>query len=732
MIAGPPYLLPAGVEEGDVRQACSPAAFVRADAWQRAGHVQRPVAGHQGLGASVLGTWRRVDQVYVHAPAGRLTSVCTCGQPSLCAHGAALLLQWLRQPESVASGTPRSPVAPNGGPTEAPPTDRLTAWLDAGPLPLDDLATLLSVWTMAELREIARRRGVRSSNKTKVDLVAQLAADLSTPDNIEAALAGLSADELLTLQIVELLGPYLAARPTVAAAFHWFGGRGAEPPLASLTGLVLLGAVVDPTAGINGYAVIGAVAKRLPPLEGLARPAVGEVTDSVEPGLDMLQALLTLVHEAGSRMIAPREQEQITEHYPAPPDFWRLVSVDQASPPQARAHASFGGQARVVPYPPMLTRAERGHLAHEMGRTLDFVTLALHIAMTLGIVTTSDRLVGDLGALLRFLRLSSSQRSRVLLATLGAPQYLVELRRLFAENAPLQLQVRLGYAGRNTPLLGQAAHLRTLLQRALGKLPVGVWFDYRSFVDGLRGWGPWQSPLISFAPPHASAHSFWWITDEQETALDLSTPENWDRVYGRFIDLAFVNSLTGIGLIDITVGPDGPQAFRVRAQGDADPAFRPLRVDPALNVDVSAGASDSAVYDLLLRGGELTEVSPQGLRYRLTAERVRTLFEQGFDSQRLITFLADHSAQPLPEAARATIARWWSSFGQIRLYDTVTLLELADDYLLPELLQTTRLASAIIATLSPRLVAVDSKAVSGLMAEFTRAGHPPGVIDGRG
>jgi hypothetical protein len=67
----------------------------------------------------------------------------------------------------------------------------------------------------------------------------------------------------------------------------------------------------------------------------------------------------------------------------------------------------------------------------------------------------------------------------------------------------------------------------------------------------------------------------------------------------------------------------------------------------------------------------------------------------------------------------------------VRLYDDLTLIELADDYLLPELLRVTSLPAAMIHTLSPRLIAVDPQAVDRLVAELTRAGHPPGVFEGR-
>ena len=94
-------LLPA-LDEAEVRHLCGPASYARATALQAAGHVVRPQMNNLALtlSADVRGTWRRIDHVQVEADKSQFVATCSCGIPGLCGHAGALLLQWLRAPDS--------------------------------------------------------------------------------------------------------------------------------------------------------------------------------------------------------------------------------------------------------------------------------------------------------------------------------------------------------------------------------------------------------------------------------------------------------------------------------------------------------------------------------------------------------------------------------------------------------------------------------------------------------
>jgi hypothetical protein len=146
-------------------------------------------------------------------------------------------------------------------------------------------------------------------------------------------------------------------------------------------------------------------------------------------------------------------------------------------------------------------------------------------------------------------------------------------------------------------------------------------------------------------------------------------------------------------------------------------------------VTVPSGSSDGVDRTLLARVGQMIEASPHGLRYQLLPARLQYAFDDGLQGPDLIEALAIQSGGKLPADVRSTLERWWNDYGSVRLYDELTLIELSDDILLRELLATTSLDRALIHSFSSRLIAVDPSMVDALMAELTRQGHTPRVIE---
>lgn len=722
-------------EEADVRRLGGDAAFARADAWQREGHVQQPVASMGALNAEVKGTWQRLDVAQVTAAGDKLTSQCSCEQGTLCVHAATLLLHWLRRPEAFLQGNlPAAPQRPALDMVDLGGEEDDEAAETAVKSPANDLASLLDLFSMTELRDVARRRNVRPTARTKVDLVRQLAEALSPAGSVDAALAQLSRDELLVLQIIDLLGPDLTTSADVSAAFRALGGSAPIVPVAGLLDLALIGVVEYPGMPATTFAVPMAVTQRLGSFTAPTRPVVSATGESTAAkGLDLLQALHVLVHEAQSRPLPPRSPAPRSAADPRiVPPFWSIVSPPGVEP-AAATYRSYQ-HARLTPITPMLVPDEREDLARQMGRSPAFVTLALHVALTLEIIDTTDRLTAAPARLQALCELSPAVRQQVYMATLTAPQYLGELRRLVGEDSALEMHCRLGYFGQTSPLLDQAAQLRHLLLRTVSKLPPNVWFDYAGFRELLRIWAPFQAAPLSFSQVGGGTHPLWWISDhaQPEQPLDLTTPSGWQQLYGQFVDEVFSGVMVWIGLIELEIGPDGPRAFRVRSvEGEGDLGAGPIQLADDLTIQIPAGLSDARVYTILALGGELTQVAPEGLRYRLTPERVRILFDTGVGGPLLMQSLKDWTGQALPRSMRTAINRWWASYGRVRLYDDLTLIELADDYLLPELLRSTSLAAVIIHTFSPRLIAVEAQAVESIITELSRAGHPPSIAEGR-
>jgi hypothetical protein len=244
----------------------------------------------------------------------------------------------------------------------------------------------------------------------------------------------------------------------------------------------------------------------------------------------------------------------------------------------------------------------------------------------------------------------------------------------------------------------------------------------------------------------------WWFTDSKrgDAKLQLDKREDWQRVWKPLVTALLTGPMHWLGLTEVAMRGDELVAFRVRLSAAAlngrevetpTPAGEgALSRDGLLTVEmdrrtglpvvtVPSGSSDGVDRTLLARVGQMIEASPHGLRYQLLPARLQYAFDDGLQGPDLIEALAIQSGGKLPADVRSTLERWWNDYGSVRLYDELTLIELSDDILLRELLATTSLDRALIHSFSSRLIAVDPSMVDALMAELTRQGHTPRVIE---
>lgn len=197
--------------------------------------------------------------------------------------------------------------------------------------------------------------------------------------------------------------------------------------------------------------------------------------------------------------------------------------------------------------------------------------------------------------------------------------------------------------------------------------------------------------------------------------------------------------LTWLGFVDL-LAPDGnPRLLRVRPEAGALVGRVVVMAAPShegklvlgddLSVLVPPEAADLDVHGLLSRAGRLVGAGKQGLRYQLTSAGVQAVFDSGMSGPELAGFLADRAGGALPAGFRDELDRLWHRFGTVRLYDQVTVIELSDDILLTELRAATSLDEAIVATFSPRLVAIDGTRTDEVIAMLAERGYAPRVIE---
>ncbi len=760
--------------EEDIRRLCGPSAFKQGDAWQRAGHVQNAALLSNGISGEVVGTWRRVDTVRATAAGSQIRTECSCQAGEFCRHAAALLLQWLRSPTSFGPGVRAEDLI-----------DHEDEDLPAGNETLngvDEFAQLLTQDTMAHLRQVARARDIKVTARNKAELIEQLGVLLNSPNSIESALTGLDTDARLALAAIDLTNIFgQGSRQAIGTAYRELGGDGKmtlDAPAAAdrLVDLALVMPGDRYAHPPHHYIVPAAVETALAAnmraehtLDRLLRPvdlqqfrsgqADGsrdgtEITRSVYSPFTLIELFQVVVHALVAGAVdrqPPDIPPQETAHIPY---GWRIDPEQHVtdSPANPRGPRNPQSLRRIIPLPPPIAQPGLEHLIALTGVSTGMLDFAIHLMLAMGIVTITvagnEYRVQARDDLLHLLvTFPPAQRLVVLADTYLALSDTADLRLIVGSEGQLQLLYRPSYYASMEQFQPRGGAVRRLVTRLLTWLSDGTaesprWYDAASLVDLL-----WRlSPSILGHP--APQFSEWWFAtgEEPEPHLDLTVRNQWQLVMQPLITAILTGPLTWLGIVETVAGRGNSLAFRVlpavrafngeeveAAIGPPTPApplqFAFDREDGTVTVTVPAGSPDPAVHTVLRTIGDLQQVSSAGLRYRMSAERLQAVFEDGFTGHDIINTLANCAGGVLPDAVRQTIDDWWKAYGTIRLYDDVTLIELGDDVLLRELRATTSLERTLVHVFSPRLIAVEGAMAEDLLAEIKRLGHTPRLVE---
>lgn len=723
-------------DESEVRRLCGEGAFAHADLLQRAGHVLDPVVWGSELRAAVRGHWHRVDRVAVSLRPSGYTSTCSCGSAGLCRHAGALLLHWIRERASFTEADRSSAVSERDQaaqplmPRQESPSEEYARFLDRDTLP--------------HLREMARRRQFKGKGRSREELSAQLAALLATPEAVDQGLAMLSEEgrrALDAVHIASFAGP--ATKAQVQAAYRAMGGDG-EVSIEALLDLGLVVSELAPTRSGMLYLVPRAVEVRLPTIGDLIRaiapgvpitPALGA---GVAPrsrlgALELLQAVGQEIGRGGVHRWQPSPVDGLVARFC--PTGWRIDPGVGAGMTDARDLIRLRPEARLLPGLPILSDEDTDRLAARTGQTPAAVDFAVQLLADLGIVVGVGSLTLQPERMRELLDLPASARLALLARQWLAMERWTELDAVLGRGGPLQMNLRLSGYGGYPYLSPDMLRARRLVARLVGRMAPDVWCGVPSLLALLAR----LEPKLLDPGARFFARDEFSISERSgaERARPGGGPVPHDRLREELVLALLEGPLTWLGLVDVAFQGRTP-VFRVLPEAGVLTG-RPVPERPAteraslavsrdLTVAVAAGSADTEIHRLLAGAGELIDASPEGRRYRLTLERTRELFDAGTTGPELIRALSERAGGDLPAEARATLERWWTSYGEVRMYDDLTLIELADDYLLPELLATTSLRSSLIHTLSPRLIAVESRAAEQLIAEMVRIGHMPRVV----
>jgi hypothetical protein len=243
----------------------------------------------------------------------------------------------------------------------------------------------------------------------------------------------------------------------------------------------------------------------------------------------------------------------------------------------------------------------------------------------------------------------------------------------------------------------------------------------------------------------------WWFESTRTRRQFGTTYDDWQASYGRYVVATIAGPLAWLGAVSLGYVDGELAAFRLTPAGAF--ALGRRQAPPGMSLsDEREGQSQPAyafgkdmtlslvpyrasreLHDLLHTVGELQRMTPEQFVYRITPEGVHEWVESYVHhtdekpevALEILIATLDSLGQPIPDAWRKQLDQWRQNYGQLHVYEGLTVIELADDYALRELLASTSLREHLVYQFSPRLVAIQANAVDTLVEEMEKRGYTP-------
>jgi hypothetical protein len=273
--------------------------------------------------------------------------------------------------------------------------------------------------------------------------------------------------------------------------------------------------------------------------------------------------------------------------------------------------------------------------------------------------------------------------------------------------------------------------LRRYVARALRGVPAGEWID----------WDDLQRRLFAFFPECAwtfATRVEWWFALHGGARIQIGREEEWRNSIGKIIERILMESLVWFGALEIKLQDGAMTAFRVTPLGQAlikDTAELPAASTPSERTIEPIDWADRFTLrvppapDRAAFIGAIRQAADRGdapFTYTFTPASIERALQNGVSMddigaqfKQMKVNLPRHISDQFKLIARR--------FGRIRVYQSLTVLELADDFAARELAASTSLMQKVIYQLSPRAFVLPDDAVDALIEEMQAKGYTPRV-----
>jgi hypothetical protein len=708
-------------------------------------------------------------------------STCACNSNSklLCSHAAALLYHWLAHPSIFTVATVTAAVTEVSTSSEAkersitvtqPPKQLRIAntvntgkptTMQSGPVPVGDLLSMLNQMSLSDLRAIAREYEIAPNGLGRQQLAEAVQEALQQPEAVRRVATTLEKAQRQLLAALVLAGGAMSDDDLRGLYERFSLGQPAQYQsilLALQTKGLLVRASLNSTlaqrSGLSGALLdVGwyvplevRTALRVMVPVTLFRAEASEEKPRLQSGTPLgLLADLLLV----ARVLEGYRLEQ--------QDEWleRKVSVRMTDMPAARLPGSSDGSA---PIPPPLDTPSSTMLAvlqSTLERSPSFLRFAVRLLRLADILHQDDsgkpylRVLPDAAQLL--LGPTSMEAARDLFELWLTQSSYEELFELQEEGVRLRCRA----TSLNIPLIRpgeldiENREARQLVVTLLSQAPLDQWISFPAFARFLYRLNPLylQKRQRHFSTPH------WWLELDEGRPLRPLSLADWSRAEAHYLARLLRGPLRWWGICDLAHAADGrllafrltpfanwllhgnvpvPQPAALNYQNLANS----LEVVDSEEVLITSSVQAWPALTVLEQFAEARGVQKGRLRYHLTPKAVGEALSRGKQASHLLEIL--HLLAEQQETRDGTagdetplsqmlvhLERWIASYGRVRLYTGVTLLETADTLVMRELAATTSLQEQIVQTVHPTLLILKKAGAERMIEDLKRRGQSP-------
>jgi hypothetical protein len=720
---------------------------------------------------------RYVVKVEIHGR-NAWDATCTCNISSdtlyICPHAAALLYQWLAHPMNFVSPSSNSdlsetrslsqqqsgPLDGNQGKNIEPESApiHLTRQVEhenmlSGPVPLGNLSEMLIQLGLSELRGIAREYDITKTGLNKQQLVKAILEVLKQPEAVRRVVGRLEKQQRQLLAALTLAGGAVTDDELRGLVERFSLGypNQLQGMLSALCSRCLLLRTSFNTSLQQRIGLVGSllevgwyvpaevraalhVTVPITPFEvraGNDRETEALKIERAKP-YGLLEDLLLVARALDGYQLGKEGEES----------DYSSSRGDPRGRPGGLLSVSTNRQLAIPPPEDMPSASLLASLQAAVPRPSPFLRFAVRLLRMVDILYQDDTEMPCLRVLPNVARLLLGPARREVARDLfkrwlTQPGY-AELFDLQEEG--LRLRCRTGPLGRPALRTGELetenSEARQILVALLAKVPLNQWISFSAFARFVYRLNPTflQRRQSIFSSPA------WWLEQEEGEPLHPTQLNDWMRVEGRYVARLLRDPLHWWGLSDLILSNTGHlQAFRLtglllnEATGkrpaieNADEGSMPtLKISVTGDILISCSSVAWPLIEGIEDFAEVAGIQSGLLCYRVTAKSLSDAFNRGLHPSNLLKLLYQHAeAGELLANVLAGLERRIASYGRVRLYTGVTLLEVADTPVLRELSATIPLEEQVVRTIHPTLLILKKQSTEQITHDLKRRGQTP-------